>query len=280
MLKKLKYRADIDGLRALAILSVIIFHINPNYLPNGFLGVDIFFVISGYLITYIIYREICLDTFSFKNFYTKRIKRILPVFFVVLLTGLLFTGYLFVPYDQYGVANSAIASIFFLANIYFGRVGTGYFDNKTEELPFTHIWSLSVEEQFYFIFPIILILLLKIKVSDKAKIILLILLGLSLLLTSFINLKSLGLEIESYYLSHLRMPEMMVGSILAIYSLKNKNRLTQKKSNYLAIFSLILILISFFLKNFFTSPYFPGIFSLIPCVGIALLILANENGGG
>ena len=89
MLIKLNYRPDIDGLRALAVLSVILFHINPNYMPNGFLGVDIFFVISGYLITSIIYREMVEGTFSFANFYNRRIKRILPVFFVVLFVGLI-----------------------------------------------------------------------------------------------------------------------------------------------------------------------------------------------
>ena len=122
MLRKLNYRPDIDGLRALAVLSVILFHINPNYMPNGFLGVDIFFVISGYLITSIIYREMVEGTFSFANFYNRRIKRILPVFFVVLFVGLIVVWSIFLPRDFYGIINSVIASLAFMSNIYFARL--------------------------------------------------------------------------------------------------------------------------------------------------------------
>ena len=104
ILKKLTYRPDIDGLRALAVLSVILFHINPQYMPSGFLGVDIFFVISGFLITSIIYKEMAEGTFTFANFYNRRIKRILPVFFVVLFTGLLIAWYFFLVRDYYGTA--------------------------------------------------------------------------------------------------------------------------------------------------------------------------------
>nr|WP_315122911.1 acyltransferase [uncultured Capnocytophaga sp.] len=169
MLRKLSYRPDIDGLRALAVISVILFHINPDYMPSGFLGVDIFFVISGFLITSIIYREMAEGTFSFANFYNRRIKRILPVFFVVLIVGLLVVWWLFLERSYYGVANSAIASILFLSNIYFSK-GGGYFDINTEEKPFNHIWSLSVEEQFYFIFPLILLFIFRNNFLKKHKI--------------------------------------------------------------------------------------------------------------
>lgn len=155
MLKKNTYRPDIDGLRALAVLAVVLFHLSPTLLPNGFLGVDIFFVISGFLITTILYREMEQNNFSFANFYNRRIRRILPVCFVVIVVGLLLTRWIFLSKELYGIANSAVASVFFLSNIYFARVG-GYFDISTEECPFNHIWSLSVEEQFYFIFPLLL----------------------------------------------------------------------------------------------------------------------------
>ena len=112
MLRKLSYRPDIDGLRALAVISVILFHVNPNYMPSGFLGVDIFFVISGFLITSIIYREMAEGTFSFANFYNRRIKRILPVFFVVLIVGLLVVWWLFLTKDYHGIGNSAFSFMF------------------------------------------------------------------------------------------------------------------------------------------------------------------------
>ena len=159
MLRKLSYRPDIDGLRALAVISVILFHINPNYMPSGFLGVDIFFVISGFLITSIIYREMAEETFTFANFYNRRIKRILPIFFVVLIIGLLVVWWLFLERDFHSITKSAISAVFFLSNLYFSRDG-GYFDISSEEKPFNHIWSLSVEEQFYFIFPLVLLFIL------------------------------------------------------------------------------------------------------------------------
>ena len=139
------YRADIDGLRALAVLSVTIFHLRASWMPNGFLGVDIFFVLSGFLITTILYREITTDTFSFTRFYIRRIRRILPAFFVVVFVALGLGLLLFQYGDLYALKKSAIASVAFLANIEFARQG-GYFDVSAEEKPLLHIWSLSVEE--------------------------------------------------------------------------------------------------------------------------------------
>lgn len=134
-----KYRADIDGLRAVAVLSVVIFHLHGAWLPSGFLGVDIFFVISGFLITSIIYRDIQGGSFTFKDFYLRRIKRILPVFFVVLFTAIL-VGIFLMPVENNFVElkKSALASTFFAANLYFMR-GGGYFDPNLEDNPFLHI---------------------------------------------------------------------------------------------------------------------------------------------
>ena len=277
MLRKLSYRPDIDGLRALAVISVILFHINPDYMPSGFLGVDIFFVISGFLITSIIYREMAEGTFSFANFYNRRIKRILPVFFVVLIVGLLVVWWLFLGINYYGIANSAIASILFLSNIYFSR-GGGYFDMTTKELPFNHIWSLSVEEQFYFIFPFLLLLIFKNKYLKRKKIITLLVGGGILLLLSFIDLKNIGIDLDVYYLSHLRMIELLVGSILSIILFEKGNSLSKRQSDILGIFSFIGLLICLYLNDFFIFPYFPGILSLLPCISVAMLILANEKG--
>ena len=278
MLRKLSYRPDIDGLRALAVISVMLFHINPNYMPSGFLGVDVFFVISGFLITSIIYREMAEGTFTFANFYNRRIKRILPVFFVVLIVGLLVVCWLFLIKDYHGIGNSALSAVLFLSNIYFSRVEGGYFDIGKEELPFAHIWSLSVEEQFYFIFPLILLFIFRNNFLKKHKIGTLVAGGGILVLLSFVNLQKIGLSLDSYYLPHLRMIELLVGSILSVFLLEKGNSLSRIQSNILGIFSLLLLLVCFYLKNFFIPPFFPGILALLPCFLVALLILANEKG--
>ena len=150
MSKNLKYRPDIDGLRAVAVLSVILFHMNPNWLPGGFLGVDIFFVISGFLITTIIHRQLINGSFSFSEFYTRRMKRILPSFFTVVLTCLVVGYFILLPIHYDTLGKSAFSTIFFISNIYFARSAGGYFESN-DTLPLLHTWSLAVEEQYYFI---------------------------------------------------------------------------------------------------------------------------------
>ena len=159
---KINYRPEIDGLRALAAISVIIYHAKINLfgyslLSGGFIGVDIFFVISGYLITSIIYKEILItNSFSFKNFYQRRIRRIIPpLFFVMIATFPL--GYFFLlPTDFIDFSKSIIFSISFVSNYFFYLSESQYGANSSLLLPFLHTWSLSVEEQFYIIFPIVL----------------------------------------------------------------------------------------------------------------------------
>lgn len=151
----LRYRPELDGLRAVAVIAVILFHLEASLLPCGFLGVDIFFVISGYLITSIIFSEWLSGRFSMREFYRRRVQRILPLFFVVMFVGVALSYALMMPEDSLSVEKSALASCFFLANIFFARQG-GYFDTSVEEKPFLHLWSLAVEEQFYFLFPVLI----------------------------------------------------------------------------------------------------------------------------
>ena len=160
MSKVLSYRPDIDTLRAVAVLSVVVFHIEKNWLPGGFLGVDIFFVISGFLITMIIHREMSSGIFSFKKFYIRRIKRILPAFFTVLTVTLICGFLLFTKDDFFLLWRTALSTLGFISNIFFAK-GQGYFDPIQEEKPLLHIWSLSVEEQYYFVFPILLLLVVR-----------------------------------------------------------------------------------------------------------------------
>ena len=155
------YRPDIDGLRAVAVISVILFHLNSSWLPGGFLGVDIFFVISGYLIGGILFRELSTNTFSLKNFYLRRMRRILPAFFAVVIFVLVVGGQLMVPGsdDWNPTRSSALWSVFFSGNI-FSAQNTDYFAPAVEMQPLNHLWSLGVEEQFYFLHPLILLVIM------------------------------------------------------------------------------------------------------------------------
>jgi len=157
----LPYRADIDGLRAIAVLAVIFFHAEFRWARGGFVGVDVFFVISGYLITGILQRELRAGTFSLKRFYERRARRILPVLLVVLATTLIACALLMLPVDLRVVARSAISVLAFAANFMFWRgidfydvTAVNYFGRRIHEQPLVHTWSLGVEEQYYLLFPI------------------------------------------------------------------------------------------------------------------------------
>jgi peptidoglycan/LPS O-acetylase OafA/YrhL len=151
------YRADIDGLRAIAVLSVVAFHAGAPWVPGGFVGVDVFFVISGYLITKIISAEIAEGRFSIQKFYLRRAKRILPALFVV-LTATLATGFLLLTPDELAyLGKLTAATCLFVSNVVLSREG-GYFDQAAELKPLLHTWTLSVEEQFYILWPLLLML--------------------------------------------------------------------------------------------------------------------------
>jgi peptidoglycan/LPS O-acetylase OafA/YrhL len=166
--KKRSFRADIQGLRALAVLSVVIFHISPYHLPGGYLGVDIFFVISGYLIIGQLWRSIKTDTFSFATFYANRFKRLLPALLTVLTISSILAFYLLLPYEYEKYVYSLTSSLLYFSNFLFYSQ-SGYFSHDLELAPLLHTWSLSVEEQFYLLFPFILILISKFtKIQTRA----------------------------------------------------------------------------------------------------------------
>ncbi|KGK42883.1 hypothetical protein LH51_03895 [Nitrincola sp. A-D6] len=178
------YRSDIDGLRAIAVLSVILFHFNNGWLPGGFVGVDVFFVISGYLITGNIYKNIKSDSFSFVDFYSRRIRRIIPAASLVVLVTLIAGHFILVPEDLIDLSFSALASQLSVANIYFTYfLNASYFAPDAELQPLLHFWSLGVEEQFYIFWPIILLVLL------------------SRLSNTIVSLAAIGLAIASFVLA-------------------------------------------------------------------------------
>jgi peptidoglycan/LPS O-acetylase OafA/YrhL len=152
----MEYRREIDGLRAIAVIPVILYHAGLNAFSGGYVGVDIFFVISGYLITSIILTEKSNDSFTIITFYERRVRRILPALFVVISACLPFAWFLLLPSDMMEFAESTLAVTTFTSNIFFWRT-TGYFDNATELKPLIHTWSLAVEEQYYVFFPLFII---------------------------------------------------------------------------------------------------------------------------
>lgn len=278
------YRADLDGLRAIAVLSVFIFHLHAPWMPSGFLGVDIFFVLSGYLISTILYREIRDNRFSYGQFYLRRIRRILPAFFAVVITSLLLAYIFFVPEDLPHVQRSAIASLFFGANIYYSQ-GVGYFDPSSEENPLLHIWSLSVEEQFYFLFPILLSLLIAFwrrrcasEESLRTRLLYSVaVIGGGLLMSSFLPLKDFGLNWERYYLPYIRFGELMVGSFLAIALCDAPHKRDRALLPWLGTLAVVLLIVCFFLDDFFVGRKFPGPLAILPCGAVAVLIWANRQ---
>lgn len=270
-LQTLPYRQDIDGLRAVAVLSVVCFHLfGAAVLPQGFLGVDIFFVISGFLITSIIYAEMQRGAFRFSTFYVRRIKRILPLFFFILFTGLGIAYLAYMPADYHNIWTSAIAASGFMANLFFMR-GYGYFDINFEAKPFLHLWSLSVEEQFYFLFPIFLFLVLRSARLARHRYAIcyaLILLGT---LLAFVSPKWFGLNWDVYYFPHLRFPEMLVGAVVAMKRCDGAWQKQQRAGLYTAVATIVVAVLMLMPLNMI-PPCFPGLWTLLFSTAVGVVI--------
>ncbi|MGE3977183.1 MAG: acyltransferase family protein, partial [Nitrospira sp.] len=155
-MRGMSYRPEIDGLRALAVLPVVLYHAGLSWLPGGFMGVDVFFVISGYLITKIIWNELQSEQFGLGSFYERRFRRIIPALLAVVLFVLLFSLYAALPSQLVDTSRSAIAALLSISNFHFWTQ-TGYFSPAVEFMPLLHTWSLAVEEQFYLFFPLMLL---------------------------------------------------------------------------------------------------------------------------
>lgn len=266
------YRAEVDGLRAIAVLSVVLFHMEPALLPGGFTGVDIFFVISGFLITNIIYLEMKSDQFSLSNFYARRIRRIFPALSAVLLSCLIVGWFILLPNEYAQLGEHALAGAAFFSN--FRLLGeVGYFDNSADLKPLLHLWSLAVEEQYYIIWPMLLGLLFGRRLLLPGALFMLTgSFALCVVLTSWE-------QTTAFYFPLSRFWELLVGGSLALYLAKSRpssHFLKSQRFMELAGFAGLALCIFGFL--FITSKVsFPGFWAIVPTLGALLVILAGQG---
>jgi peptidoglycan/LPS O-acetylase OafA/YrhL len=261
------HRTDIDGLRAVAVVPIVLFHAGVTVLTGGFVGVDIFFVISGYLITGIIARELDEGRFSLLKFYNRRILRIVPALVVVLLCTIAVGCLLLLPTEFDRLSASSAAASAFVSNIYFWQT-TDYFAGEADTVPLLHTWSLGVEEQFYIFFPLGLIIVKKIAPRMRLALILLV-----LLLSFAADLRwSLLQSITGFYMFPARIWELLIGALIA---LNRPYNLPQWLRELLAAVGAFMILVGIVIIR--PEYLFPAPMGLLPCGGTALLLMWGER---
>ena len=262
----MKYRAEINGLRAFAVVPVILFHAGFELFSGGFVGVDIFFVISGYLITTILIEDIENNRFCFTKFYEQRARRILPALFVVMLVCIPFAWMCMLPGQMKEFSQSLIAVSLFVSNILFWKK-SGYFDVSSEEKPLIHTWSLAVEEQYYLLFPVFLFLVWRFG-KNRVFWIIVILASISLAISEW---GWRNKENANFYLIPSRMWELFAGAISAFIVQKHGVR----SNNTLSLIGLAAITFSIFFYDEKTP--FPSVYTLVPVVGVVLLVLFADK---
>lgn len=265
----MKYRREIDGLRAVAVVPVVLFHAGFSVFSGGYVGVDVFFVISGYLITTILLAELHAGKFSIVKFYERRARRLLPALFLVMACCLPFAWLWLLPEDMVDFGQSLMAVVGFVSNLLFWREETGYFNTAAELKPLLHTWSLAVEEQFYLLFPLALMLLWKLPRT-----------GLFVLL-ALVSVISLGIAewgahnqpAAAWFLLPTRAWELGIGALAAVH-LRNKPLDPQASGGFNQLMSLAGIgMIAWAIFFFDDDTPFPGVWGLLPVVGTALVIL-------
>ena len=276
----IKYRPEIDGLRAIAVLAVVIYHAKfilngKELLPGGYLGVDVFFVISGYLITLILLKQIANKTFSFKSFYKRRLRRIAPALLGTMLAVLPFAWYSMFPNAAYEYCASILSSLGMGSNFLFWREDS-YWAAVSDLKPFLHTWSLSIEEQFYIFFPILLIFINKKKIlkNNLAK----FLVFTFIFSLAFSQYASIHHVKTNFFLLPSRAWELLAGSLLAYLEINfGRNISSQLKSNVLVGIGLTLVVLPFFL--FKKETPHPSILTLIPILGSTLVVWYGSSIG-
>jgi len=278
------YRPDIDGLRAIAIFLVVMFHAFPSQLPGGFVGVDVFFVISGYLISSIILKGLKQGNFSYRDFYIRRVRRIFPALIVVLSTCMVF-GWFILLQDEYRSLGKHVAGgAGFVSNFIFWREA-GYFDTAASFKPLLHLWSLGIEEQFYIVWPLLLALLWG-RIQN-----LLLALGLISIISFLFNVGLIGSDpVAAFYFPLTRFWELLLGSLLAYATLYRgglinavlsyagigAERLQKKQkiiSETCSVLGILLVISAAVLVD--KGSAFPGWWALMPTVGTVLLVAAG-----
>lgn len=266
----MKYRSEIDGLRALAVIPVVFFHAGFESFSGGFIGVDVFFVISGFLITTIIVSELELEQFKISTFYERRARRILPALFAVVFICFVCALFFLPPLEMITFSQSVLATLFFVSNIFFWREQNDYFAPASEDQILLHMWSLSIEEQFYFFFPILMIVLwrLNFKIRIPALIITAI---LSLIFNEWALRNEAISPSAVFYLLPTRAWELMCGSVCAL-SLKGR---TLPSNEFLAFLGVAAIVTPMAIFDYSTPS--PSLYLLIPVLGTCAILVYGRD---
>lgn len=278
----MRFRPEIDGLRAVAVSLVILCHLSITGFSGGYIGVDIFFVISGFLITNLLINEYQNNLangqsgqISFRNFYLRRIKRIVPMSLTVIVVALVYAYFNYSQARFSQVKNDAIWAGLFGANIHFMQESLNYFQQAQAVSLLQHYWSLAVEEQFYLVFPALFLFFARVKTKARSWLV------IPLIAVSLISIASLVSAIisdspnQSYFSSFDRAYELGIGALLALGMALRKLSLTNVFTNLLSISGIALI--AFSVISFVQSSRFPGTSALVPTIGTALIIFSEMN---
>jgi peptidoglycan/LPS O-acetylase OafA/YrhL len=273
-MSSIKYRPEIDGLRAVAVIPVIFFHLGFSWMAGGYVGVDIFFVISGFLITLIILKEHDQDRFSFKEFWLRRVKRILPALLAMITGTIVCAKFILYPEDMKQLGKQVIAAMLSFSNFRFYKKTGDYWGEAAENMPLLHTWSLSVEEQFYFVFPLFIIILLKYRKNWIIPV-------LTVMISSSFLLFLYGCTyapLFTFYLLPTRIWELGSGCLLAVIVYNRNSQYTEKSeshlSRFLSVVGVGLIILSvFFLSG--TNSVSPWL--IVPVTGTVLFLASSEH---
>ncbi|MNJ21238.1 O-acetyltransferase OatA [compost metagenome] len=264
----MKYRPEIDGLRAISVIAVLLFHIGASSFTGGFVGVDVFFVISGFLITSIIRKEIEANSFSIASFYDRRIRRIFPALLTMIGSTIVFGFFILLPGEYQKLGISAVYSVASISNFFFFN-NTGYFDAAAQTMPLLHTWSLAVEEQFYFGLPLLLLALFGISLKRFSAPVI----GIALITIGSFTWGIFGIQTDpkaAFFLPQYRVWELGIGALLAFVSTRSREAVPRWVLEALPMAGIALI--SYAVLTFSEKEPFPGFKALIPTIGAALIL--------